>query len=460
MDAYKAKQMAAKLVGKALGNWKIEEYVNHGKSAVVFIAEHDGQRAAIKIFDPEIVDRFGRESQLKRIDRERSLIGSSHPNLIRVLDGGEAGEFLYVAMEVFEGPNLATALLDVPAENIGLLVAQLASAAKFLEDSSFAHRDIKPENIGVARDFRTVKLLDLGVMRPLDLSTVTDAGDQKLFIGTLQYSPPELLFREEEQSLEGWRAITFYQLGAILHDLIMRKPLFSEFLEPYARCVRAVEKEIPRIDAAAANPALRLLAQNCLSKFPRVRLETVKWEDFSEPRIGDPLEAVRKKISQHRAIAAESKKSTTSVDHNIEQQLFSLRTSIDAAVVTTMSSESLPRYQLLRVSKVHPYILRVVIEPSITHGASNYLAVYFVGEAVDPGAGHIELRIYACIHAAREAVPAEPASTAPARSIRGALIDQDIRSHVHANILLAFGDALGESSDTSDPKWLEIGAKE
>ncbi len=87
---------------------------------------------------------------------------------------------------------------------------------------SFAHRDIKPENVGLSPDMKSAKVLDLGVIRPFDLSNITDEGDQRYFVGTLQYSPPELLFREEEQSVEAWRAITFYQLGGILHDLLMR----------------------------------------------------------------------------------------------------------------------------------------------------------------------------------------------------------------------------------------------
>ena len=108
--------------------------------------------------------------------------------------------------------------------------------------------------------------MDFGVIRPFDLSNVTDEGDQRYFVGTLQYSPPELLFREEQHSLEGWRAITFYQLGAVLHDPLMKKPLFSDLSNPYARLVRAVEREVPRVDSTEADADLRLLAQNCLAK--------------------------------------------------------------------------------------------------------------------------------------------------------------------------------------------------
>ena len=246
MDKETASRISATLLGKTIGGWSIVSYINHGKSAVVFRALRSGQESALKILDPEIVARHGRDAQLARIKRELSLVGKSHPNLVAVYDGGEDGQFLFVAMEYFPGRNLAEALPDIPSSEVRSLISQIASAAKFLEDSSFAHRDIKPENIGLSPDMKLAKLLDLGVIRPLDLSNITDEGDQRYFIGTLQYSPPDFLFREEEQSVEAWRAITFYQLGGALHDMLMRKPLFEDFKNPYARLVRAVEREIPR----------------------------------------------------------------------------------------------------------------------------------------------------------------------------------------------------------------------
>lgn len=203
MDQHAAEKLKAELCGKSVGGWVVEEYINHGKSAAVFRAIKGGQIAALKVFDPELVNRYGRDNQRKRIERERSLVGRSHPNLVQIYDGGEDGEYLYVAMEFFPGKNLADVLKEIPEREIRPLMAQIAAAAKFLEDAAYAHRDIKPENIGISKDMKRAKLLDLGVIRPFDLSNVTDEGEQRFFVGTLQYSPPELLFCEEDQSLEG-----------------------------------------------------------------------------------------------------------------------------------------------------------------------------------------------------------------------------------------------------------------
>jgi serine/threonine protein kinase len=72
-------------------------------------------------------------------------------------------------------------------------------------------------------EFKRLVLLDLGVLRPIAGSTLTDANGIQAFVGTLQYSSPEFLLRQEEESLDGWRSLTFYQIGGVLHDLIMRR---------------------------------------------------------------------------------------------------------------------------------------------------------------------------------------------------------------------------------------------
>lgn len=44
------------------------------------------QIGALKLFEPELVERFGSEVQLERIERAKSLIGKQLPNLVTVLE--------------------------------------------------------------------------------------------------------------------------------------------------------------------------------------------------------------------------------------------------------------------------------------------------------------------------------------------------------------------------------------
>jgi len=61
-----------------------------------------------------------------------------------------------------------------------------------------AHRDIKPDNIVTSPDYAHATLLDLGVLK-ICLASITDHDQQRSFLGTLRYSPPELLLRKESK---------------------------------------------------------------------------------------------------------------------------------------------------------------------------------------------------------------------------------------------------------------------
>jgi tetratricopeptide (TPR) repeat protein len=151
MDRVVANRMAKELLGKEVGGWEIISTQNSGKSAIVFKATRLGENAAIKIFDPEMVERYGRNTQPARIGRELTLQGKhagfdktldlkrdyaqAHSSLgllyWRENDRGHALEEFRQA--VMSGPDLAEAHY-----NVGLAQAQtehLAEAARELSEA-------------------------------------------------------------------------------------------------------------------------------------------------------------------------------------------------------------------------------------------------------------------------------------------------------------------------------------
>lgn len=282
MDKILATRMATEIVGSEVGGWRALELLGSGKSALVIRAEKNGQAAALKVFDPDLVEKYGEATQLCRIDRERRLIGKSHPHLVRIFDGGKCcvTGHLFVAMEHISAKDLSQLLTIVPRDRIRPLIAQLAQAVRFLHEQDLAHRDIKPSNIKVSDDFQHLTLLDLGVLRPFGEAGLTDSEGQQ-FIGTLQYSSPEFLFRKEQDTPDGWRALAIYQMGAVLHDLLTKRTIFEEFLIPYPRMVEAVKYTSPDLNVPGADPDLVALAQSCLVKDPITRLRLVNWDSFA-----------------------------------------------------------------------------------------------------------------------------------------------------------------------------------
>lgn len=282
MDTVKAKLLEEALVGKVIEGWCIVEYINHGKSAAVFKATRGPYIAAVKIFDDDLIKRYGDATQFARIDRELSLIGNPHPYIVKIIGGGidAHSKNHYIIMGYVEGSNVLQCLEQIPFDKVALYGEQLASAAQHLESLNLCHRDIKPENIAVSPDYERVTLLDLGVIKPIGVTGLTDGDDIRNFVGTLQYSSPEFLLRQEEDNIDGWRALTYYQIGAVLHDLIMKKPLFQEFASPYAALVNAVQHNQPIIQNPNVSQTLINLVSKCLLKDWRVRLSLIEWDDF------------------------------------------------------------------------------------------------------------------------------------------------------------------------------------
>ena len=279
--------MAQELRGRQIGGWAVGDYLGNGFSAVVLSATRGETRAALKVIDPEMIERYGIDRQLARIAREKRLEGHTHPNLVKILDGGQCPEtaHLYVTMELLEPLTLGDVRLTLPESRIAPLIRQLASAARFLEEQDLVHRDIKPDNTNVSSDYTKIKLLDLGVVYPPREAGDPSAGTGNHFVGTARYSPPEFLHRQEENTPQGWRAITFYQLGATLFDLITRSVIFDEYREPPARLYEAIKDHVPIIVPASPNiqPWLVDLARRCLTKNWRIREQLVTWEQFEGP---------------------------------------------------------------------------------------------------------------------------------------------------------------------------------
>ena len=79
MDKIKAAAWEASFKGKEVAGCLVEELIDHGKSAAVFKAVRKGMPVALKIFDDEIIERYGDKTQMARIERELTLVGKKHP---------------------------------------------------------------------------------------------------------------------------------------------------------------------------------------------------------------------------------------------------------------------------------------------------------------------------------------------------------------------------------------------
>ena len=191
-------------------------------------------------------------------------------------------------MEYLPWKSLDQRLDTIKRTEIAGIISKIATAAEYLAGRNFVHRDIKPENILISDDDQKIKLLDLGVMRPISTESPdgTDHGYALPFVATAQYSSPAYLFRDGEPTEDMWKALTFYQLGAVLHDLLMKYSLFRNEVRTQNRyrVAAAVLKTIPEVRATDTPPWLVALARDCLVKDDDLRLSRVDWNRFHANR--------------------------------------------------------------------------------------------------------------------------------------------------------------------------------
>lgn len=141
--------------------------------------------------------RFKREAEFQKM--------ITHPSIPKGFGWWEQFSKLFMAMEFVPGQTWTKLIELSPGGRMDFLqaceiVIQIASALDYLHNLvdpasntllHLVHRDIKPDNVMVMANGQ-VKVLDLGIARPADLSKATVA-QGTLVVGSTEYVPPEQL---------------------------------------------------------------------------------------------------------------------------------------------------------------------------------------------------------------------------------------------------------------------------
>ena len=181
-----------------------------------------------------------------------------HPHIVGVYRHGAcaAGDFL--VLEYVEGPTLGTWFHTVAEEQGGLENAsyrrevaacghQIANALAYIHSHRLIHRDLKPANC-IRQPDGTVKLLDFGIVKSMEIDTLGQITAQGKVLGTANYMSPE--------QIRGRRVdprADLYSLGCVLFRLYTgRLPYRGDSL--YLLLKSHLEAPIP--DPVRLNPGL------------------------------------------------------------------------------------------------------------------------------------------------------------------------------------------------------------
>lgn len=344
-----AQRIAKDFQGEKLDGFTIEGLHAKGGTSVVLIGTNGGNQAAIKIYAQELFQKSNAEKE--RIDRQVEKSHLVHPNLVRTYCAGVHRGYHYLTMEFVAAPTLEEVVQDLPREKIRAVIQQIAKAALFMHaDMQQVHRDIKPANVAVRMEDFHVTLLDLGLVRPVTGATITDQLSVHIR-GTKEYAPPELLDNMVQLDEQGWLAVTFYQLGATLYEMLTWKAPFAE-LQGDA-LLKAIREVPPSIDSADAPTDLVKLSLDCMHKDPIKRLSLVSWERFlNTPSVGDQLSQLEELLGTLHRTEARTLKFPEGAEskHRLKRTFTEIAHEVELAIRSFMSGKELvfPNYTIAR----------------------------------------------------------------------------------------------------------------
>jgi|GEM_PF-1240763 len=236
----------------------------------------------------------------RRVEREATATARlRHPHLVTLHDFVTTDEHSLLINELIEGETLAQWLARFPRgcdlRVAAAVVQRIALAVQHAHDQNVLHRDIKPSNILL--DTTVVdgelpfcpRLTDFGVARILRDDDATQT--QWQFVGTGQYTPPEVL---SQDSAGHTRGSDLYSLGVVLYELLAgRRPfaastqlnLYAKISDGRFSSPRLLRPDIPR--------DLEAIALRCMARSPGQRYASAAdlAADLTRFLNGDPVVA-------------------------------------------------------------------------------------------------------------------------------------------------------------------------
>jgi tetratricopeptide (TPR) repeat protein len=243
------------------GSYELLERIGEGGMAEVWRARSRG----VAGFEKEVVIKRVLPSLMAREDFAELLIHEAkvaarlnHPGIVQIFELGEEQGAYFIAMELVQGCDLASALAAQPnplAQGVGLslplrlwIVMEAARALDYAHRQrteegrplGIVHRDISPQNVLLGYEGQ-VKVADFGIALAQGLGGSEDGNTLR---GKYAYMSPE---QARAETLDHRSDI--FSLGIVLYELLAGRRLFRA-KSPEATLERVVSGSVPELDLA------------------------------------------------------------------------------------------------------------------------------------------------------------------------------------------------------------------
>ena len=218
------------LIGQDVGSSTLLEEIARGSMGAVFVGYQKSlkRQIAIKVLPKSIITPLASSIFQKEAELAARL---THPNIIPVYEVGDAGDFLFLSMQLVKGKplseyiqkarkNLLPSNRTLPLNVTFNIIFSTLNALDYAHHNSIVHRDIKPENILLDNYNSRPIIVDFG----LALATQKTDETSSSIVGTPLYMAPEQILKPD---VDGRADI--YAAATMLFEMLTPIPLFPEF---------------------------------------------------------------------------------------------------------------------------------------------------------------------------------------------------------------------------------------
>ena len=268
--------------GTRFGSYEIAALIGVGGMGEVYRAHDPSLKrdVALKVLPEELLTDANR---LARLQREAEVLASlSHGNVAHIYGLERSDGRTALVMELVDGVTLAERIGHgrLPPSEALAVATQIAAALEAAHEQGIVHRDLKPANIKLKPD-GTVKVLDFGIAKVLDLRAASGPGRQALtapamtevglVLGTAAYMSPE-----QARGNPVDKRADIWAFGCVLYEMLTGKPAFlgDDVTTTLARVLER-DPNLKLLPAALA-PAVRRTLELCLQKDVKKRLSDIR----------------------------------------------------------------------------------------------------------------------------------------------------------------------------------------
>jgi serine/threonine-protein kinase len=222
-------QAVNKNVCPNIKDYEIIKKIGQGGIAEIYKARQISlnRPVAIKILFPELTND---PDIVRRFDRESVVIARlNHPNIVHVIDKGQADGRYYFIMEYVDGTSFRELIHSAKIsmhKKLDIIIMTL-KGLDYAHKNGVIHRDIKPANILVDRQ-GNAQVADFGIAHIASRSPDIEVTSSDVVMGTMAYMSPE----QKISSAGVDQTTDIYAVGVMIYEILVGKRPAGRFKLP------------------------------------------------------------------------------------------------------------------------------------------------------------------------------------------------------------------------------------